>query len=149
MRALGITASLLFAACAAPPPAAAPPTGITRAAAEAVLTAQAADWNRGDLRAFVDSYWDGDELTFLGGHGLTRGRHDLLANYQRGYPTAEQRGVLTFSVLDFQPLGTDHALLLGRYDLDRKQPDHGFFSLVLARQQGRIVILHDHTSADR
>ena len=43
----------------------------------------------------------------------------------------------------------DHALLLGRYDLDREQPDHGFFSLVLARQRGRIVILHDHTSADR
>ncbi|GAB4140839.1 MAG: nuclear transport factor 2 family protein [Planctomycetota bacterium] len=136
----------LLAACATAPSAAHP---ITRAEAEAVLREQAAQWNRGDLGAFVETYWDGDELTFLGSGGLTRGRKDLLANYERSYPTAKARGELRFEILDFFPLGTDHALLLGSYDLLRARPDHGWFSLVLARRNGRIAILHDHTSAAR
>lgn len=130
--------SLVVAACSTAP--------IGRAEAEAVLTAQAACWNRGDLPGFVASYWDGAELTFLGGSGVTRGRADLLARYQQRYPTAEARGTLRFTVVDLQQLGDAHALLLGRYELERKDPSSGWFSLVLARQQGRVVILHDHTS---
>ncbi|MGE3175222.1 MAG: DUF4440 domain-containing protein [Planctomycetota bacterium] len=116
------------------------------AAARRVLDAQVARWNAGDLRAFVDTYWDGAELTFFGAGGLRRGRDELLAAYERGYPTAERRGVLSFEVVDFAPLGRDHALLLGRYHLERAAPASGVFSLVLARQGGRIVILHDHTT---
>jgi beta-aspartyl-peptidase (threonine type) len=105
-------------------------------------------WNAGDLPGFVDTYWDGPELTFLGSGGLVRGRQDLLANYRRGYPDAGARGVLSFEVLEFRPLGSDHALLLGRYRLDRDQPAGGVFSLVLARAGGQLAIVHDHTSAD-
>ncbi|MCA8974231.1 MAG: DUF4440 domain-containing protein [Planctomycetes bacterium] len=119
---------------------------LTRGQCERVLNEQAEQWNRGDLRAFVATYWPGPELTFLGSGGLTRGQQDLLANYERGYPTAAARGVLTFHVLDFQPLGDDHALLLGRYELDRAKPDAGFFSLVLRRHGDTVAILHDHTS---
>jgi hypothetical protein len=113
----------------------------------ALLLAQTDLWNEGDLPGFVDTYWDGDELTFFGRSGLTRGRTDLLANYQRGYPTKESRGVLSFDVLEFRPLGGNHALLLGSYHLQRDDPAHGVFSLVLTRQAGRIVILHDHSTA--
>lgn len=129
---------VLTAACGTAP--------IQRAEAEAVLTAQAECWNRGDLPGFVSGYWDGPELTFLGGSGLTRGRADLLARYQQRYPTAEARGTLRFSVVDHRDLGDGHALLLGRYELERKDPSSGWFSLVLARQAGRVVVLHDHTS---
>jgi hypothetical protein len=52
---------------------------IDRDEATRALTAQAAQWNEGDLRAFVATYWDGPELTFFGKSGLTRGRDDLLA----------------------------------------------------------------------
>jgi hypothetical protein len=136
---------LAVAACQSAGPPASP--GITRDEAERVLTEQAGKWNVGDLDGFVATYWDGPELTFLGASGLTRGRADLLAQYQRGYPDAEARGVLTFDVLDFRPLGGDHALLLGRYHLERSTPAHGYFSLVMARQYGRLFILHDHSSA--
>lgn len=147
---------LLLAGCAGPPPAApgatdpsapsAPPP-IDRAEAETVLAAQAALWNVGDLPGFVGTYWDGPELTFLGARGLTRGRADLLAQYEKGYPTAEARGRLSFQVLEFRPLGDDHALLLGRFQLQRAEPADGYFSLVLARQDDRVVILHDHSTA--
>jgi hypothetical protein len=138
-------AVLAIAACQAAGPPASP--GITRDEAARVLTVQAGKWNAGDLEGFVATYWDGPELTFLGASGLTRGRADLLAQYRRGYPDAEARGVLTFDVLDFRPLGSDHALLLGRYHIQRSKPAEGWFSLVMARQDGRLVILHDHSSA--
>jgi hypothetical protein len=143
---------VVLCACATPPPGNSPgitrePAGITREEAEQVLTEQAGKWNEGDLEGFVGTYWDGPELSFLGERGITRGRADLLAQYRRGYPDAAARGVLTFDVLEFRPLGSDHAMLLGRFHIARQQPAHGFFTLILARQGGRLVILHDHTTA--
>src|SRR5262245_30797413 len=74
---------------------------IARDEAKAVLDAQVALWNKGDLRGFVDTYWDGPELSFFGRSGLVRGRSDLLATYERAYPTPEARGVLSFEVVAF------------------------------------------------
>ena len=138
-----LAAALTLPACAA---TRTNPVTIGQAEATTVLDAQVARWNQGDLEGFVATYWDGPELTFFGRSGLTRGRQDLLANYQRRYPTAKERGVLSFEVVDFSPLGADHALLLGRYHIEREEPADGVFSLVLARQGGRVVILHDHTT---
>lgn len=121
-------------------------TPLDRESCEQMLHEQAQQWNRGDLPGFVSAYSPGQRLTFLGSSGLTRGQEDLLARYQRNYPTAKERGQLTFTVIDFQPLGQDHALLLGRYELERNNPDAGFFSLVLARDGQSVRILHDHTS---
>ena len=121
------------------------PTG-SGATATAVLDAQVARWNQGDLEGFVATYWNGPELTFYGKGGLTRGRKDLLATYQRSYPTAKERGLLSFEVVEFAPLGTAHALVLGRYRIVGEAPSEGVFSLVLGVQNGAVVILHDHTT---
>lgn len=128
-------------------PATPKPFAITSAKASGMLDAQVALWNAGDLPGFVATYWDGPELTFLGSSGLTRGSADLLALYRQGYPTAAARGVLSFQVLELTPLGSEHALLLGKYTIKGEHPSSGFFSLVLAERNGAIVILHDHTSA--
>ena len=53
---------------------------------------------------------------------------------------------VTLPFVDFAPLGASHALLLGRYRIEGEVPSRGVFSLVLAQQDGRIVILHDHTT---
>jgi hypothetical protein len=137
-RILPTAVLVLCAACRSAP--------LSREQCERVLAEQAEQWNGGDLPAFVATYWDGPELTFLGASGLVRGRNDLLASYQRAYPTAEARGRLSFEVVEFQPLGGDHALLLGRYALARGTPDAGWFSLVLRRTPAGVRILHDHTS---
>ena len=86
-------------------------------------------------------------MTFVGGSGLVRGGEDLLATYQRGYPTPEARGRLRFDLLEIRPLGRDHALVIGAYHLERKDPAHGLFTLVVARTPAGLRIVHDHSSA--
>lgn len=102
-------------------------------------------WNRGDLPEFV-SYYD-PSMTFSGSDGVTRGTADLLARYRKSYPTAKERGVLTFRVTDVRPLGGSSALVLGEYALAREVPANGFFSLVVIRTPNGVRIIHDHTSA--
>ena len=131
--------TLLLAACAAGP------NPSLDGEARAVLDRQAACWNRGDLRGFVGSY--AEDTTFLGANGLVRGATDLLAKYERGYPDAESRGTLTFEVLEVRPIDGGHVLVIGVYRLARKEPDHGYFTLLLARgKDGRLAIAHDHTT---
>ncbi|MEZ5962617.1 MAG: nuclear transport factor 2 family protein [Planctomycetota bacterium] len=130
-------ACTLLLGCAAP---------IRSAEVQTVLDSQAAAWNRGDLEAFVTTYWNDPRLSFCGKTGIVRGRDDLLATYQRGYPTAEARGTLAFELLEVRPLGSDAALVLGRYTLDRTTPAAGYFTLIVERKAHGLVITHDHTS---
>ena len=118
---------------------------IDRHEAEELLAAQAEEWNRGNIPAFVGFYSQG--LSFLGAEGLVRGGADLVQRYQERYPDAEARGSLTFGILEFRPLGGHSALLLGTYHLERQEPAEGYFTLVLERTSGGVRITHDHTTA--
>ena len=113
-----------------------------------MLEAQAEDWNRGDIAAFMQSYWRSPELTFAGSSGVERGWEGVLARYKRVYPDRTAMGLLTFSGLEITPLGKDAALVLGHWRLEREK-DHpnGVFTLVLRRFPDGWRIIHDHTSA--
>src|SRR5271154_6530835 len=50
-------------------------------ALRALLTAQTADWNRGDIDAFMKGYWNSPETTFAGASGISRGWQTVLARY--------------------------------------------------------------------
>src|SRR5437660_4184216 len=52
----------------------------------AVLTAQQAAWNRGDVDAFMSGYEASDATTFVGA-AITKGYRQVLENYRRRYPT--------------------------------------------------------------
>ena len=116
----------------------------------AMLKTSEAAWNRGDLAAFASDYEDAPTTTFIG-REITRGGVDaILARYQRGYPTPEARGVLTFSEIEVRPLGNDYALANGRFALKRTQAGGGDaagrFTLVLHRTAKGWKIIHDHSS---
>jgi uncharacterized protein (TIGR02246 family) len=116
-------------------------------AIEAVLRAQQDAWNGGDVQAFMDHYWNSDDLTFSSGGKTTRGWQATLAGYLERYPTREKMGRLTLNGLEITPLGDAAALVLGQWKLDRQsEPVGGNFTLVLRKIDGRWVIVHDHTS---
>jgi uncharacterized protein (TIGR02246 family) len=109
-----------------------------------------AAWNRGDLAAFASDYEDAPTTTFVG-REVTRGGVDaILARYQRGYPTAEARGTLTFSEIEVRALGEGYALAIGRFALKRTAAGGGDaagrFTLVLRHTTKGWKIIHDHSS---
>lgn len=113
----------------------------------AVLTAQQQAWNRGDIPAFLEGYWNSPELTFAGSDGIVRGYDGLLERYRKSYPDKAQMGELEFSQLEIHSLGSDSALVLGHWYLKRTVGDAGgVFSLVFHRFPVGWRIIHDHTS---
>jgi len=118
-----------------------------RAKITAVLTAQQAAWNRGDVDSFLVGYWESPELTFSGNGGVARGFEGVRTRYQKNYPDKAAMGELAFSDLEFHFLGTDAALVLGKWHLKRERGDiGGVFSLVWQRFPQGWKIIHDHTS---
>jgi beta-aspartyl-peptidase (threonine type) len=118
-----------------------------QAAIRAVLTAQQNAWNDGRVDAFLEGYWHSDELTFSGSSGVARGFNAVRERYQKSYPDRQEMGKLDFSDLEIRLLGSDAALVLGKWHLTREKGDvGGVFSLVFQRFQEGWRIVHDHTS---
>lgn len=117
-----------------------------------MLTRAAANWNRGDLDAFVDDYLPSDSTTFIGGRGLVRGPKAIRAGYAPLFTAGAVRDSLSFEILDVDPVAPDAVNLIGRYTLARRiagrdsVTSRGPTSLLVRRVQGRWRIVHDHSS---
>ena len=117
-------------------------------AIHAVLDAQAAAWNRGDIDAFMQGYWQDDALRFASGGRVTHGWQTTLEHYRKGYPDRSAMGTLSFSELEIEPLADDTALVFGHWSLQRaKDQPHGLFTLLLRKTADGWKITRDHTSA--
>lgn len=147
-RALGL-ALVLFVGCAAAPPRTSRFAPTDRAAVQAVLDAQVAAWNRGDLAGYMAGYARTDALVFTSGANIRTGWQATFDAYQRRYaqdPAA--MGRLTFEVLAIDPVGADGAVVLGNWILTGSPSDgRGVFSLVLERRPEGWKVIHDHTSS--
>jgi len=113
----------------------------------AVIDAQAAAWNRGDIDAFMDGYARSPTTTFVSGDEVTRGWQTVRDRYAKKYDNREKMGTLTFSEVEITPLGDDAALVLGSWSLQRKDDrPHGKFTLLFRRLPEGWRIVLDHTS---
>jgi ketosteroid isomerase-like protein len=118
------------------------------AAVRAVLDAQAAAWNRGDLEGYMAGYNRSADTVFISGDRVTRGWQTVLERYKKSYDTREKMGVLTFSDLEMTLLSKDAAVVLGGWRLQRsKDEPHGRFTLVFRKTKAGWKIVHDHTSS--
>src|SRR5436853_3604261 len=120
----------------------------TETAIRAVLDAQAAAWNRGDLEGYMDGYNRSPDTVFVAGDRINRGWQAVLDRYKKSYDTREKMGVLTFSDLEITVLSKDAALALGRWRLKRANDEpHGTFSLLFRKTKAGWRIVHDHSSS--
>jgi beta-aspartyl-peptidase (threonine type) len=115
-----------------------------------VLADQVSAWNRGDLETFMDGYWRSPELTFFSGGTVTKGWQGTLERYRKRYQSeGQEMGKLSFRDLDVQVLGSDAAVVRGRFELTRrKDKPTGLFTLVFRRLPEGWRIVHDHTSSN-
>jgi ketosteroid isomerase-like protein len=119
------------------------------AAVRAVLDAQAAAWNRGDVEGYMEGYAKEDTTTFVSGDTLTRGWRTVLERYKARYDTREKMGSLSFTELEIKPLSEFYFMATGRWQLtlgDGATP-HGRFTLIFRRTNAGWRIVHDHTSS--
>jgi uncharacterized protein (TIGR02246 family) len=118
------------------------------AAVRAVIDAQSAAWNRGNIEGYMDGYARSADTIFVSGDNVTRGWQTVLDHYKKNYDSREKMGTLTFSELEITPLGNDTAIALGRWRLQRtKDEPHGRFTLVFRKTKQGWRIVHDHTSS--
>ncbi|HEX8433151.1 MAG TPA: nuclear transport factor 2 family protein [Longimicrobium sp.] len=137
------------AACARPNLAPAPAMGDTAATITAMLNQTTAAWDRGDLDGFLVTY--ADTATFASSSGVTRGMTAIREQYRRSYfQTGVPTATLRFSEIEVRPLGSAHALMVGRFTLTPRaaggRPTTGFFSLTWGRTPNGWRIIHDHSS---
>lgn len=118
------------------------------AAVRAVIEAQQAAWNRGDIEAFMDGYAREETTTFVSGDTVTHGWQTVLDGYKRRYDSRAKMGTLSFTELDFKPLSEFYVMATGRWQLAREtDPPHGRFTLIFRRTLKGWRIVHDHTSS--
>lgn len=114
----------------------------------ALLTAQAAAWNRGDIDAFMQSYAQTAALRFASGGSVTLGWQPTLERYKKRYPDKAAMGTLAFTEIEITELAPDAAIAFGRWKLARDQDaPHGLFTLTLKKTSAGWRIIQDHTSS--
>jgi uncharacterized protein (TIGR02246 family) len=144
---------LLVATLAAPVPAAKADgtgkNGEASAAISAVLDAQVAAWNRGDLKGYMQGYWHSTELTFFAGQNESAGWEAAYRRYRTAYTGKDKdMGKLKYSNLRVEVLGPDAAFVRGGWQLTMKDGSQrkGLFTVVFKKFSEGWRIIHDHSS---
>lgn len=139
-------ALMLAAACANLP---APPDRAGEAATiTALLKAQDAAWNAGDIDGFMHGYWPSPELRFASGGEVVYGFDATLARYKLRYPGREGMGTLTTSEYVIDILSGDAAIAHGRWNVETGEGQaSGLYTLVLRKIDGQWLIVSDTTTS--
>jgi ketosteroid isomerase-like protein len=147
--------AVLFAALFTASLVSAQASGSDEALIRAALDAQVAAWNRADIPAFMKTYENSPETTFIGAQ-LRKGYEPILNRYKSAYTTPEQMGTLTFNNLEVKLISdscgkSEIALVTGAFHLQRTakgeaKKDDGIFSLVWRKGPEGWKIILDHTS---
>lgn len=112
-----------------------------------LMKQQTEAWNQGNIRSFMDTYWQSDSLLFIGKNGVTYGWRATLDRYKRSYPDTAAMGQLQFNLLEFKQLAPDLCFLVGKWHLQRTAGDlQGHFTLLIRRVKGAWKIIADHSS---
>lgn len=115
-----------------------------------VLNKQVANWNRGNIPAFMGGYWQSKYTEFESDSGIFQGWNEVLKRYERSYPNRAAMGHLSFSGLEIHLLCPDSAYVIGKYRLDRESDTpQGVFTLIFKKLPEGWRIVNDHTTAFR
>ncbi|MCG7856388.1 DUF4440 domain-containing protein [Flavihumibacter sediminis] len=112
-----------------------------------LLQKQQEDWNRGNIEAFMQGYWQSDSLMFIGSSGVTYGFKNTWERYKKNYDSRDKMGKLKFDLLHVNRLANDVFMVVGKWHLKRTVGDvGGIYTLILRKISGKWVITSDHTS---
>ncbi len=144
--ALSVVVSLAFCVLASAGKAARAPAA--ESAIRAVLEAQVAAWNRGDVDSFMNGYARSHATEFVSGDTITHGWQTVRDRYAKKYDSRAKMGTLSFSDVEVNALSRDAAVVTGRWKLSRRgDRPRGRFTLIFRKTGDGWRIVHDHTSS--
>ncbi len=112
-----------------------------------LLEEQRQAWNRGDITAYMQGYLKSDSLVFVGKNGPEYGWDNTLNNYKKSYPDQKAMGYLSFDIKEVRMISSDHAFILGAWQLKREKDEpKGFFTLLVKKIEGEWKVIADHSS---
>ena len=112
-----------------------------------VLEQQRIAWNDNNINKFMQGYLKSDKLVFSGSNGPVFGWNFVKERYLKTYSTKELMGDLSFEINDLFLLTKKVAILLGKFNLQRKNEKlSGYFTLIFKKINGNWYIVSDHTS---
>jgi ketosteroid isomerase-like protein len=150
-----VTAVFLFLGGVPSPALSAPiadsPADDPVSAIRSVLERQEADWNKGDLDAFLTGYWNSPKVVFQSGGDRHEGFEAMRARYYKRYKAdGKAMGRVAFSKVEIESLGPECAMVRGAWRLTLPDGSHpgGLFTLIFRKFADGWKIIHDHTSAE-
>jgi hypothetical protein len=112
-----------------------------------LLAQQTKEWNAGNIRSFMDTYWNSDSLIFIGKSGVNYGWQKTMDNYKKNYPDTAAMGKLQFELVEVKRLSVMYFFVVGKWHLTRSIGDiGGSFTLLFRKDKTRWVIVADHSS---
>ena len=112
-----------------------------------ILFQQQQDWNNGNIDAFMDAYWNSEELQFGNANGIIYDWEKILDDYKVRYPDRETMGTLSFQIIDISRQSRKVVSLTGSWELEREHDrPGGHFLLIWRKIKGNWKIVIDHTS---
>lgn len=112
-----------------------------------LLDKQTEAWNKGDINAFMQTYWKSDSLVFVGKNGVTYGWQNTLDNYKKGYPDKTAMGKLQFTIIRIEYLSNEVYNVIGKWHLTRTIGNlQGHYTLLIKKIKGEWLIVQDHSS---
>lgn len=114
---------------------------------KATLEAQKEAWNKGDIPAFMKSYWNSPQLQFIGATGVIKGWDATLKRYTTTYPDRAAMGTLDFEVIQTDRRSKKVVTMSGKFILTRDNKNLvGYFLLVWQKKGKEWVIVMDATT---
>lgn len=103
-------------------------------------------WNRGNVDAFMQTYWKNDSLLFVS-TPPAYGWQTTFEHYKKAYPDTAAMGKLSFNLLQLKQLSPEYYFVMGAWHLKRSIGDvGGYFTLLFRKINGKWLIVVDHSS---
>jgi uncharacterized protein (TIGR02246 family) len=110
---------------------------------------QMAAWNKGDLEAALDAYWNSPDMVWVNRRGKTQGFSEFASAMRSDFAGKPQAmGRYSGQVLDARSLANDAALLVVRWSIDKdgKRMMGGVSTQLWKRIGGQWRIVLEHAS---
>jgi hypothetical protein len=149
-RALALATAVVVtqAACASRSAGPARTTADLAGEVNTMFARSAAAWNRGDLDTFMTDYLPGDRTTYVTSRGVIHSPAAIRERYAPRFAPGARHDSLSFEGIEVDQLAPGVINVIAYYVLTRGDSlvARGPTSLVMIRQDGRLRIVHDHSS---